>query len=338
MFVKIKLLFLTLLFLFVTSVVFAEEQKIKEVKGLFSVATPQEGLVWGKVSNPQIPDTEGEIYICGKPSAERTIIVSVQKKKLSRTSSRIRELKRYRKEFFQQYESIIAEVIDDIAVPDKAPLSDQVPQGITIKTKDGRLLCCRYLFIFGENTCIIGVVTTSEKETKEIITCMAKSFRELATPPSDIFTEDGIFSVGKPSKEYTWKKNYNKDKDAVYYECHNDNSPIKILLFYIDKKVEKKEEQRQLLEFYAKQRVEQFKKDNYKNIKAEEALLSPYDDHEGTFFLKAKNSKGENISHLGVGIFENKTYVIEVFGPEKNKPLETCNKVINSFQELVKCK
>ena len=331
---KIKIIYSFFALLFISSFIYAEERKIKEVKGLFSVETPQDGLVWGKVSNPQLSDKEGEIYICGKPSPEKMIMLSVEREKLTRASSRIGNLKKHYQESHQQFDSIIGEVIDEIELPEKTPVPDRVLQGITFKTKDGKLICCRYLKIFGENTYTISVATTTEKETKEIIDSMAKSFKELATPSQDIFKAPGMFSIGKPSREYTWQKN--KEKDSIRYECQKKDSPLKIVLFFVDKKIDSKDGQQKLLESFAKQRAEQLIKDNYKIVNEPKILLSPYDDHEGVYSIKAKNAKGEVISLKCIGMFEKKTYVLEVFGPEKENPPGMCNKLVNSFEELVK--
>ncbi|HEY4759627.1 MAG TPA: hypothetical protein VIH42_03510 [Thermoguttaceae bacterium] len=333
--------FYSFILLFLSSWLNADEQKTFMVKGLFSVGIPQANLEWTKLQDIKISDknqetklsdTEGEMYFCGKPTENKLIMLIVEKKKASRSSSRIVKLKDFYNEINKQFENIKVQIIEEKGLTFQAPVPDRVTCSLIFKKQNGDNIYLQLLFIFGENTYTFQVISPSKEESEKIITSLSNSFEELATNSHEIFTESGLFAIEIPRKGFVWKKK--GQNNQICYECKKDGSQLSILLYVVEKEINQKEDQKKLLEYYAKNRIGQFIKDNLKIIQEPKVLLSPYDSTEGVFFIKAKSAQGNIIDQKCMAIFGKKSYVLEVYGPEKENPLALLNEIANSFKEL----
>jgi hypothetical protein len=333
--------FFCFLLLFLPSCLYADEEKTFTVKGLFSVGMPQANLEWTKLQDIKISDknqetklsdTEGEIYLFGKLTENESILLIVEKKKASRTSSRIVKLKELYNEINLQFKNEKVQIIEENGFKFQSPVPDRVRCTLIFKKESGENIYLQELLIFGENTYAIQVISPMKEESDKIITYLSNSFKELARDSHQYFTEPGLFAVEIPQKGFVWGKK--EQNNSICYECKKDGSHLGIFLYVVEKGINQKEDQKKLLEYYAKKRSDQFLKDNLTIIQEPKVLLSPYDSTEGVFFIRAKSAQGNIIEQKCMAIFGKKSYVLEVYGPEKENPSGLLNEIVNSLKEF----
>jgi hypothetical protein len=333
--------------------VVAGEGSAFEEPGVFSVESPGMGYEWKKVQEETVDGVKGAHYACLKAGSKEGVVLTVEFRDAMGDAGRRATLKGHYNGLYNALQKSGTTIVASKRPMLDSPIPDRVPYGFKLQTSDGIATVFDCMTVFGRRIYMVQAVANTEEQAKKLLDGMISTFKEQSDEGNGLktaaisksnkkdqsFVHKGLFSISLPDDCFEIIA-LNEENTTDYYMYPRQGGaatdPYLVCVKAFDAAADSDEKKRERIDVYLTKGLSEAKhaKDKDKEWPVIATKKPERLEQRVRCSMTKKGPTGGLSFNEAVLIFDKKTFIIEVFGPNSKEAEQRLLEVEKKFKIL----